>query len=735
MPNNDDSKVQFDVELNENSVESSFKAVDERAAKSAKESAAVFGEAFERMENDLKDGLARIVKETSKDSMKSAKESASVFSEAFKKQEDEIVKAQISLTDFAAGWYLLKEAANVAGSAMDSALQFVVNGEQELKLDKKFETLAMQAGIAADVIRNELTDATKGLVEESKLLELGSEAFIQLGKNASALPQILELARKTYAVFGGDVVSNTEKITNAIFTGQTRQLKQLGLIVDAEKIYKNYARSIGTVVPLLTEQQRQTAILNEVLAQGAEKYKNVNAETGKVSDATTRYAVQIKALNDELSILVSNTFGKTIAGFFEAGANSLKDWNRIVAQSRIETMPDGIDKINFAIKTLSESIEYGEKRLESFNKTEMRTLGPTFTEGIEAKKVQLAGYQKQLEEIAKKQAEVQGGGTPPPAPAGGGLAPEESAEFIRRREELVMKVQELNAQVQASDMALAQDTFNRNQNAATLDSLYYQQRLQSAETYQTQKAQLEKFYADNGIINDTLRNQGREALEQQHLNRLAQIQAGFNEYSTQGSLSVGESFGEVMEGIEDAAMRTSLNAGRNFRNLGNSMMMSIGNAAGNAFAAFGQAIAEGENALEAFGKALLNSLGQMAIQVGSMFILQGIGYTYAGMANGPPLIAAGAALAALGGFLSVVGGVGPRGVVGGGSAGGGMGREMTSPITEPIRPEDTQAQIPKTEVNLTINGNVLDRRQTGLEIAQILEEQFAEQGLSIRGAA
>jgi hypothetical protein len=174
--------------------------------------------------------------------------------------------------------------------------------------------------------------------------------------------------------------------------------------------------------------------------------------------------------------------------------------------------------------------------------------------------------------------------------------------------------------------------------------------------------------------------------------------------------------------------------------MGNSMLISVGQASANAFAAFGQAIAQGENALQAFGKALLNSLGQMAIQMGSMFILQGIAYSFAGLANGPPLIAAGAALAVIGGVLSASGGAGPRDVSGGGgTAGGGIGSvadnpSENNPINRAIAPEDTTPQTPRTAINLTINGNVLDRRETGLEIAKILEEQFADQGLVIRGA-
>jgi polyhydroxyalkanoate synthesis regulator phasin len=792
----DDNKIQFDIELNEGSVESSFKVVDERAAKSAKESAAVFGEAFQKQEQDLKESIERLVKETNKVATKSAKESAAAFVSEFKKIDDATSKAlrdsfdkyskefsanfkksakesasvfeeafskgllqadpiQVpvevpssplairGLADLAGGFYLLERAAMVAGTAIKATVDFIIAGEKEIKLENKFKVLATEAGLAADVLQNELRRATSGLVEDGRLLEFASESFIQLGNNAKSLPQILEAARKAYAVFGGDIVSNAEKITQAIFSGQTRQLRQIGLLVDADKVYKDYAASIGTVVPLLTEQQKQTAILNSVLEQSATRFKNVVTEEGKVTDAFTRFGVQAKELTDQLSILASNTFGKAISSIIQSVTQDLKDWNRVLAQSNADRMADGVDKLKAQIAALSDSIKAGEEKLASFNKTEMRVLGSRFVEGIAAKKKALAEYQKQLEEATKAQvkAGAAGGATPEGAGAGGGDS-RADAEFLARKQALVMKVKELNGQLLASEVQLAQEEFNRKKNSSNLDALFYQQKLQAAEQYELQRSNLNTFFEQNGIVNEALRQQAREALESAHLNRLlmlnqnyqAQRQQLFIETETQ-ALSVGESFTTMVEGMDEAAQEMSVNASKNFKMLGKTMLTSIGSAAGNAFAAFGAAIANGENALQAFGKALLNSLGHAAIQMGTTFILQGIAYSWAGLANGPALIAAGAALATFGGFLSAVGGAGPNGVVGGGgSAGGAGGFDDSSPIAESFDPEDTEAQIPRTAINLTIQGNVLDRRQTGLEIAEILEEQFADQGLVVRGA-
>lgn len=796
----DDNKIQFDIELNEGSVDASFKKIDERAVKSAKESAAVFGEAFQRQEQELQASIERIVGNTKKVATKSAKESSEVFGEMFKKQ-DEIYKASVKnsldqaiakitgsdaikksakesaavfeeafskgllkdgsesifdnlipqgglairgLADLAGGFFLLQQAASVAGSAINTALNFVIQGEREIKLDRRFKALAQQAGVAADVIKNDLKTATAGLIDETRLLEIGSEAFIKLGANAKALPQILELARKTYVAFGGDIVENADKITQAIFTGQTRQLRGLGLLVDTEKVYKEYARTLGTVPALLSEQQKQQALLNAVLEKGQTQFKNIKVESDGAESSFKKLKTATTELLDALSIKTAQQSSGFFAGLSNLATSAINSFTQAINKSPIDKAKERISELQDRLKLAQATLDASQNSYSAYGRGSEAFFNRQ-KRNIEALKNEIAKYQAQVTTATQQQQKLQEETKKAAEAAGtGGGVDTTSDEFLRRKQELVMKIQELNGQLRQSEVQLAQDELTRKQNSANLDALYYQQKLQAAEMYNQQKATLEKFYADNGINDELLRQQGREVLEQAHLNRMLQLQMNyeaqkktiFDESNTQ-ALTVGESFKSVMEGIDEQAKETSVNAAKNFKNLGRSMLTSVGQASANAFAAFGQAVAEGGNALEAFGKSLLNSLGQMAIQMGSMFILQGIAYTYAGIANGPPLIAAGAALAVIGGVLAASGGAGPRDVSGGGgTAGVGIGSvaDNDNGINDPIPFEDTEAQTPQTAVSVTINGNVLDRRETGLEIAKILEEQFADQGLVIRGA-
>lgn len=198
------------------------------------------------------------------------------------------------------------------------------------------------------------------------------------------------------------------------------------------------------------------------------------------------------------------------------------------------------------------------------------------------------------------------------------------------------------------------------------------------------------------------------------------------------TIGVGEAFSQFGAGFDAEAKRISESAKKNFQDAGAAALRGFGNAGGQAFAAFGKAIATGQNALQAFINSLLASMGQMAIQLGSMFILQGLAYMWAGLPNGGALIAAGAALAAFGGILSAVGGGGagsaaPMGGAGGGTVG------SAAPVDNPLVSQPQQA-AQQQQVQVIVQGNVFDRRETGLAISEIIQESFDSQRTRVVGA-
>jgi hypothetical protein len=235
----------------------------------------------------------------------------------------------------------------------------------------------------------------------------------------------------------------------------------------------------------------------------------------------------------------------------------------------------------------------------------------------------------------------------------------------------------------------------------------------------------------NKIFDGTVFSGNQEFLENLRLNleaAKALIEASDIKNQVQVTPVVNNDFlDNFIEGFKKAEITTA-NFAAKTKEFGSqiraNLIAGIANGAGQAFAAFGKALANGENGLKAFADSFITSIGQIAVQQGTAFILQGLAYTFIpGLGqNGVGLIAAGAALATLGGALSAFSG-GGAGAGSATAANGGDtigGQSIIDPRTGLAAPQERLE--PQTAVQVTIQGDVFDSEETGLRIAGILRD-------------
>lgn len=154
-----------------------------------------------------------------------------------------------------------------------------------------------------------------------------------------------------------------------------------------------------------------------------------------------------------------------------------------------------------------------------------------------------------------------------------------------------------------------------------------------------------------------------------------------------------------------------------------------------------QSLAKGEDVFANFGKFLLTTFGDLAIQLGSFFIAQGIATTALFKVNPPAaIIAAGAGLVALGAILKSFGGGGGASASGVGTGGGGSSPTeagiSTGGTAQTALAEPTIAQAtPQTNVTVNVQGFVnSDKDELGRFIADTVTGNFERQGTRIIGA-
>lgn len=156
-------------------------------------------------------------------------------------------------------------------------------------------------------------------------------------------------------------------------------------------------------------------------------------------------------------------------------------------------------------------------------------------------------------------------------------------------------------------------------------------------------------------------------------------------------------------------------------------------------------LVKGGNAFDAFKNFALNALGDMSIRMGETMVVQSAAFAaMAALISNPFTAAAGSlafglALIALGAVLKAAAGGGGGAGTAGASAGGGgvaaaggtgdIGGGGSAALTTPI-----QETKPGTSVVVNISGHVLDRRETGLAIADVINETFGSNGVTFATA-
>jgi hypothetical protein len=136
-------------------------------------------------------------------------------------------------------------------------------------------------GIAMHIVANnagitaaEVDKVRDSVMEQNVTMEASNRLLTDLIRNQLDYTQATKLAAaaQDIAVASGfDSSETVERISQAISSGNTYLLQQLGLHEHLNIVYKRYAETLGKTSEELTEQQRKQAVVNYVLQEG-EKY-------------------------------------------------------------------------------------------------------------------------------------------------------------------------------------------------------------------------------------------------------------------------------------------------------------------------------------------------------------------------------------------------------------------------------------------------------------------------------
>ena len=198
------------------------------------------------------------------------------------------------------------------GQAMKAAFDFTYEGAQIIQTEAAFGSMADTIGMSTGVL-SEWSDAVNGTVSDMQLMTGFQTLAAGLSKDMTAAfadnnTQLLKIAKAASALNPalGDTAFMYESITRGIKRSSPLILDNLGIVVKVGEANEALAKQLGKTVDELTAEEKQMALLNEVLKSGDTLINQLGGSVAAATDPWERFTAAMKNSKDETKKAVAN---------------------------------------------------------------------------------------------------------------------------------------------------------------------------------------------------------------------------------------------------------------------------------------------------------------------------------------------------------------------------------------------------------------------------------------------
>lgn len=207
------------------------------------------------------------------------------------------------------GLQLVKSVGGQAIALLNDA--FTTAGQFE-GLSTGLSNLAGSADEAA-MFMDKMGTASHGTLGSMDAMRLANNALM-LGvvKNSGEMGQLTKMAASLGHALGIDTAKAVESLTIGIGRQSKLWLDNLGILVDVEKAYDDYAVTLNKTSKELTDAEKKQAFINAAFAAGNELMKETGEFTLTATQSWSKLKTQIEESNIALSRMTADTLGPTI---------------------------------------------------------------------------------------------------------------------------------------------------------------------------------------------------------------------------------------------------------------------------------------------------------------------------------------------------------------------------------------------------------------------------------------
>jgi len=250
--------------------------------------------------------------------------------------------------------------------AMD---QFAERASRVTNLSTAFGTLGARVNATADFLPK-LQAATLGQVNALDLMQLANNAVILgVAKTEDQFAELAEVATALGRAVGLGPTQALESLTTGIGRQSRMMLDNLGIIVDVDQAYRDYATSIGVAVGELDELQRKQAFANSAMEQAKAAAEGLEPVVGTAAEDWRAWRIEVdNATNALLNFINTNVRIGRIGNFVFPIFGSQTNIQRGLARfDRLQNDPE-FARLERLILEAEGKIQAAEFRIETLQR-------------------------------------------------------------------------------------------------------------------------------------------------------------------------------------------------------------------------------------------------------------------------------------------------------------------------------------------------------------------------------
>ena len=237
-----------------------------------------------------------------------------------------------------------------AKGGINATQNFVNNALAVEQLTPAFDNLRKSMGFSVNTL-DSLNRAVNGTVKQVDLMRTANQAMtLGVVDSEEGFADLFDTAQRLGKSLGVDTLSAIDSLVTGMGRQSIMMLDNLGIIVDTQKAYDDYAKSIGKASSELTDQEKKIAFNAAALESAQEKVKVLGDENLTAADSFARFS---KASND-FGVAFSNTLMPIMEGATNIASGLIESINELLG---ITPPANAVPSTGLSKKQIEEMVE------------------------------------------------------------------------------------------------------------------------------------------------------------------------------------------------------------------------------------------------------------------------------------------------------------------------------------------------------------------------------------------